>query len=171
MTEDVEQCGHPTKDGDGSPCQLSASYDDGRCYHHTDTADVDSGGRPFALGESDHEDILEAARMGASKAGCARAAGVQPNVLNRYLEAEEHENFRQAFMRARSNGEMKLLEGALYERKNDPEPHKQMDGQHARFILSTSFDYKKTEKKEIAGEGGGPLEFTIEREVVDGNDN
>jgi len=74
-------------------------------------------------------------------------------------------------MRARYEGEQKLVKGALFKDKNREDPYREMDGQHARFLLSTSFDYKKTEKKEMehSGPDGEPLNVTIERESYDGD--
>lgn len=156
---------------DGSPCQNPA----GSCPvpSHTDPDAENPHGREFVLGPDDHDDILQAAREGMSKAGCARAAGTQSDQLNRYLEA--HEDFREAFMRARHTGERKLLLEPLYEDDDPTSPD--MDGQHARFLLSTSFDYIKTEKKELehSGEVSGSLfelpdEVTDEWEPLDGDD-
>ena len=166
MTDDV--CGHPTEGGDGPPCQNPAG-ENGRCYipaHNGDDADP-PGGRNRALDESDHDDILDAARMGASKAGCARAAGVGEATLQRYLDA--HDAFRSAFTRARARGEQRLLEGPLFE---SPEGERDMDGQHARFLLSTSFGYQKTEKREVehSGDDENPLSVTIKREAYDGGE-
>ena len=152
MTNDT--CGHPT--GEGDPCELPASRPDGKCHHHTDTEDTHTG-RRFKIDEDDHDDILEAARDGLSKAGCARAAGVEKPSLLRYLEA--HEDFRTAFARARAKGERRLATGPLYDREHEPD----MDGQHARFLLSTSFDYVKTEKRELTGgdDDDSPVEVII----------
>jgi len=164
-----ETCGHPT--ADGTPCQhpTTDDGDSGRCWipdHNDSDVDTEAGGREFTITEADHDDILEAARLGASKAGCARAAGVSHSQLNRYLE--NHDEFRSAFTQARAKGEQRLIRGPLF---NDPEPHtEEMDGQHARFLLSTSFDYNETKEVEHAGEGGGPLELSINREVVGDDD-
>ena len=161
MTDDV--CGHPTEGGDGPPCELPASKSDGRCHHHTETDERANGGREWTIDESDHEDILTAAREGFSKAGCARAVGVDEKTLRRYVDA--HDDFRRDFMRARHRGERTLLKGPLVEREGEAES---IDGQHARFLLSTSFDYQKTEKKELehSGEIQGSL-FELPPEVTD----
>lgn len=160
-------CGHETTDG--GECHNPAG-DNGKCWipSHNDPDAENPHGRDFTISEADHEDILEAARMGMSKSGCARAAGTGPDQLERYVSA--HDNFREAFMRARHKGERKLVRGALHRRKNDPEPHEEMDGQHARFLLSTSFDYIKTEKREVSGEGGGAINVVINEETVHGDD-
>jgi len=161
MEDDADQCGYPT--AADTPCQHPAG-DNGRCHidaHNPDGKGV-SVGRDFSISEEDHADILKAARMGLSKSGCGRAAGVGPDELRRYVDA--HPDFREAFMRARFQGEQKLVKGALHQQKNVKEPHREMDGQHARFLLSTSFDYKKTERKELTGEDGGAIE--VDSDVV-----
>lgn len=148
-----DTCGHPT--ANGTPCELPASASDGRCHHHTEADERANGGREWAINESDHEDILSAARDGFSKAGCARAAGVGEASLQRYLDA--HEDFRSAFMRARHEGERTLIKGPLVDRPDAPGDGPDINGQHARFLLSTSFDYVKTEKRELENTGDDPL--------------
>jgi len=129
MTECGEEC------VDGTPCENNAES----CPWHGDEPAPD-GGRDFSISEDDHDAILEAARNGVSETGCARAAGVTSWAqLDRYLDA--HPEFRSAFVRARNEGERTLVEGGL--RDDD------MDSQHARFLLSTSFDYVKTERREV----------------------
>lgn len=158
-----DMCGASTT-GD-EPCKNPTS-DDGdpeRCWipSHNDPDADNPHGRDFAISEADHEDILQAAREGFSKSGCARAAGVSHTELRRYLDA--HDDFRSTFMRARHNGERELLREALYEQEDAP---RQMDGQHARFILSTSFDYKKTERKEVTGPDGEAVDVEVSSDVV-----
>lgn len=152
---------------DGSPCQNPA----GSCPvpSHSDPDAENPHGRDFSITESDHDAILEAARQGMSKSGCARAAGTGPDQLERYLDA--HPDFRDAFTRARHKGERRLVTGPLQESVHPDEP--EMNGQHARFLLSTSFDYVKTEKREHehSGADGGPLEVTVARDTrVDNGD-
>lgn len=158
MSDDVERCGHET--ANGTPCQNHAG-ENGRCYipAHNGKDEDPPGGRKPALDESNHAEILEAAEMGVSKAGCARAAGVGEATLHRYLEAND--SFRSAFVRARARGEQRLATGPLMNDDDGPD----MDGQHARFLLSTSFEYAKTERKELTGEDGGPVE--VERDLSD----
>lgn len=166
-----DTCGHPT--ADGSPCQHPATDGDS-CWLNEHGGDAAPSGRDFSLGEDDHDDILAAAREGLSKSGCARAAGVSHTELNRYLDA--HDEFRAAFRRARSEGEHRLVKGALYREVNNPEPRREMDGQHARFLLSTSFDYIKTEKKEVEMDadvdhtGGVTADFIAFSEAEDGDE-
>lgn len=133
MTDD--NCGHPTDDG--GECQNPAT-EDGHCWLDAHGGDTEVG-RNFAITEDDYEDILQAAREGLSQSGCARAVGVDIKSLQRYLEA--HDEFRQAFRRARNEGEQSLVRRGL----GDPET----DSSMAKFLLSTSFDYIKTEKREV----------------------
>jgi len=37
----------------------------------------------------------------------------------------------------------------------------------AKFLLASSFDYKKTEKREHTGDGGGPVQVNFHEEVVE----
>lgn len=170
MSDDV--CGAPTQGGDGPPCQHPTT-DDGdadRCWidaHNDASTDAAPGGRPFAIEASDHDAILQAASEGFSKAGCARAAGVDEKSLARYLDA--HDEFRRSFMRARHEGEKELLRAPL---KDSPDPAApDYDSQHARFLLSTSFDYVKTEKKELEdvteGSDGFGTTVVLDSEYVD----
>lgn len=159
MTDDTELCGADTTDD--QPCQNPAG-DDGSCWiptHGSDDDDLENPqGRDFAIGEDDHEAILEAAREGKSERGCARAAGVSSWAqLDRYLEA--HPDFRSSFERARARGESELIEGGL--RDED------VDSSMAKFLLASSFGYKKTEKREVTGDGGGPVEVEFHEEVVE----
>lgn len=152
MSDDV--CG--AECADGTPCQHPA----GSCPvpSHSDPDAENPHGREFSIDEDDHDDILDAARDGLSKAGCARAAGVDKASLLRYLDA--HPDFRTAFRRARSEGEQTLVREPLYD--------DDMDGQHARFLLSSSFEYVRTEKQELENTGDEPLaDVTIDFTDVD----
>jgi hypothetical protein len=133
---------------DGSKCQHPA----GSCPvpSHSDPNADNPQGRDFAIEEADRADILQAAREGFSKAGCARAAGVKKPSLLRYLDA--YPDFRTDFMRARHKGERELLRVPL---RDDPQNPVDIDSQHARFLLSTSFEYVKTEKRELEHSGTG----------------
>lgn len=163
MDTDADTCGADTT-GD-APCQnpTTEDGDPARCWipSHNDPDAENPHGRDFALSEDDHDDILDAAKMGASKAGCARAAGVDEASLRRYLDA--HDDFRRAFAQARAEGEQRLLRGPLF---REEDARREMDGQHARFLLSTSFDYKKTERKEVTGADGEAVDLEVSSEVV-----
>lgn len=137
MSDETDRCGHPTQGGDGPPCQHPATEGDS-CWIDAHGGDV-SVGRDFAIEEADHEAILEAARNGVSKRGCARVAGCDRASLDRYLDA--HADFRAAFARARGQGERTLIADGL----RDPET----DSSMAKFLLSTSFGHVKTEKREV----------------------
>jgi len=42
-----------------------------------------------------------------------------------------------------------------------------VDTSMAKFLLASSFDYKKTEKREVTGDGGGPVEVEISETIVE----
>jgi len=145
-----DTCDHPT--AEDTPCQHPAG-ENGRCWipaHNPDGGGAESHGRDFVIDKDDHDDILDAARQGMSKSGCARAAGTGPDQLARYLDG--HPDFRESFKRARFEGEKRLISGPLQSHEDSPE---EWDSQHARFLLSTSFDYVKTEKRELEHSGKG----------------
>lgn len=156
----TEQCNATKNNGEG--CSYPAKYDDGKCGIHTEeTEDTDPGGRPSKYSEERATQAIEAAEEGKSKSGCARAAGVPQSTLQDWLNADymyEGDQFPVAFARARAKGETKLLSGGLY----DPD----VDSSMAKFLLASSFDYVKAEKREMehSGEGGGPVEVTVNRE-------
>lgn len=157
MTDDdtTELCGHPT--ADDTPCEHFASRSDGRCHLHTEIEeDRVREGRPSTF-EDHREDCLEAAERGLTYEGIARVAGVGLSTLNDWRD--EHPEFDEELERRRAIGEQKLVERVAQKR---PE-----------FILERSYDYIKTEKREIegehehTGEGGGPIEVTVRRERYD----
>lgn len=160
MSDDAV-CGHPTQGGDGPPCQ-NPPGENGRCHipSHNDPG-AENPGRPSKYTEERAREAIDAAADGFSKAGCARAAGVGEQTLLDWL-AEDHavdgENFSEAFMRARHKGERTLVKGPLVDHPDAPGGGPEVDGQHARFLLATSFDYQKTEKRELEdvteGDGG-----------------
>ena len=145
-------CGE--EQNDGTICQYKPKYDDGKCGIHTD--EKDTVGRPSEVAEYE-DDILVGARQGMSMQGLARLAGVDESNLYRYLE--KNPSFRKSLKRARAQGELKHIQNA-----NDS---------GARFLLERSFDYVKTEKREVdashehTGEGGGPVEINLTETVVE----
>lgn len=147
MSDDESICGS-TNTSSGEPCQNPA----GSCPW--DHGEENSNGRDFKLSEDDHSAILEAAHLGKSETGCARAAGVSWQSLERYLDA--HPDFRSAFRRARAAGETSYIEGGR-------DSESDVDPSFAKFMLSSSYDYKNTEKREHehSGDGGGPIEVVI----------
>lgn len=164
---DDEVCGWPTTNN--TACQNPATEPTGRCWinTHGNTEAENPHGRPSKFSDQRARDAIQAARESKSKAGCARAAGVAPNTLETWLQENpvyqdndgEQMDFLQAFMRARSAGEQRLIQGGLA----DPNVNSQM----AKFLLSTSFDYVKTERREVTGEGGGAVEVTVNEQVVE----
>jgi hypothetical protein len=138
----------------GEPCEYTAKYDDGKCGVHSDeNPRQDPGGRPSLLEEYE-DDILVGARQGMTLEGCARLAGVDESTLHRWIN--QNEEFRKSLKRARAQGELQHLQSV-----ND---------RGSQFILERSFGYVKTEKREIMGEGGGNLDISLTREVVDNAD-
>ena len=136
MTDDT--CDAETTSGE--PCQNPAG-EDGSCWipSHSDPDAENPGGRPSKLTDERREAALEAARDGKSKAGCARAAGVSDSTLLDWVDT--HDEFRSAFRRARAAGETELLRGGLTD--------DDVDSSMAKFLLSTSFGYVKTERHEV----------------------
>lgn len=140
-----DNCGWPT--ADDTACRNPATGDDGRCWipSHGDESAINPHGRPSKFNQERAQDALEAARMSKAKSGCARAAGVDLATLNRWLEAnpdlDDGTDFRLAFARARRDGETVLVQGGL---RND-----EVDTSMAKFLLSTSFGYVKTERREV----------------------
>jgi hypothetical protein len=161
MTDDI--CG--AECADGSDCQHPA----GSCpvASHSDDDAKDQQGRPSKFTDERARDAIEAAHEGLSKAGCERAAGVGDGTLNNWLEANptfvdtggEERQFFRAFRRARRAGESELVQGGLHD--------DDVDSSMAKFLLASSFDYKKTEKREHTGDGGGPVEVEFHEEVVE----
>jgi len=87
------------------------------------------GGRPSKLDEHKDE-ILAAAEEGLTYEGIARVAGVGVSTLHEWRN--EHEEFSESLERARARAERELIQDV------DPE-----------FVLERSYDYVKTEKREV----------------------
>lgn len=134
MSDPDDVCGAECVDG--TPCQNPAES----CSipSHSDPDAENPDGRPSKFDTEREQAVIEAAQQGKSKAGCARAAGVGEATLQRWLDA--HDEFRSAFARARAKGESELIDGGLY----NPD----VDSSFAKFMLASSFDYKKTERVE-----------------------
>jgi len=141
-----DYCGWPTDDG--SACEHPATEDNGRCWQHCE--DAKKGGRPSKFNDERARQAIEAAKEGKSLSGCARAAGVTRHTLNNWAskdpeyetEGGERKQFLPAFMRARAEAESLLTRAPL----TRPD---EIDSQHARFLLKTSFGYQETERIEI----------------------
>lgn len=144
-----EQCG--VIKGNGEPCGYDAKYVDGKCGHHS-TVTADNRGRPSKFTDKRARLAIEAAREESkSKRGCERDAGVAKGTIDNWLE-QGHTfktedgliaNFFTAFTRARGDGESKCIQKA---RSEDG------DASFERFMLASSYDYKKTEKREVEQE-------------------
>lgn len=143
-----EQCGE-IKESDGERCTYPSKHPDGRCGVHTECTDTDPGGRPSKFNDDRAQDTIRAAREGKSEAGCARAAGVDENCIGRWKDSNPtytdqdgvEREFREAFTRARAKGETELIRGGM----RDPD----VDSSFAKFLLASSFDYVKEEKREV----------------------
>lgn len=125
MTDD-EICGHET--GSGDPCQNPPTEGD-HCWIEAHGGDVSGHGRPSLLEEYE-EDILDAARQGLTYEGIARVAGIGVSTLHDWRD--QHDDFSEALERARGEGERRLIGEA-----------------DAEFILERSYDYVKTERREV----------------------
>lgn len=158
----VDNCGAATTTGE--PCRNPAG-ENGRCWipSHNDPDAQNPGGRPSKFDDERARAAIEAAREGLSRAGCERAAGVGDGTLANWLDqnptftgadGQEREFFR-AFRRARREGESTLIRDGLRDADTD--------SSMAKFLLSTSFDYVKTERREH--EHSGDLE--VRSEVIE----
>jgi len=141
---------------DGEPCEYTAKYEDGKCGIHSEHNErQDPGGRPSLLDEYE-DDIMVGARQGMTLEGCARLAGVAEKTLHSWIN--KNDEFRKSLKRARAQGELKRLQT--------------VNERGSQFILERSFGYVKTEKREIMGEDGGPVDVasdvvTVTEEVAD----
>jgi len=144
MTDD--NCGWPTAEGHG--CKHPATEENGRCWQHCE--DARKGGRPTKFTDERARQAIEAAREFKSLTGCGRAAGVHRDTIKNWLlenpeyetNAGEYEEFFAGFMQARAEAESVLARGPL----TRPD---EVDGQHARFLLKTSFNYQEIDRLEI----------------------
>ena len=127
--------------------------DGSECHHPAGSCPVDAhddtgaGGRPSKFDEDRREAILEAARNGTTVEGCARAAGIHHSTLYDWLD--QYPEFSEAFERARAAGEQRLIEAVA---ADDP-----------KFVLERSYDYVKTEKRELEHDtaDGSDFEFNV----------
>lgn len=153
---------------DGSSCDNPAKYADGKCGIHSDI-NGDTQGRPTKFTDERARIAIEAARGedGKSIRGCERAAGVGEGTIDGWLEqGHTFENadglidsFSRAFAQARGDGESYYItEGGRTDGDIDPS--------FAKFMLASSYDYKKTEQREVTGEGGGAVSIEFTEEVV-----
>jgi len=156
MTDSEEICGYEGTNS-GDPCQNAVNGENGRCYIPSHNAAAD-GGDPDAVENPQgaksklpdvREDILEAARVGASKGGCARAAGIHKSTLYDWLDEDSPRydpEFQREFWQARWEGERRYIE--------NPDD---VDSRHAQFLLERSFGYTKEQTIEHGGDGLGDV--------------
>lgn len=127
------------------------------------------GGRPSAFTDELARRAIQAAEKGKSQAGVEREVGVGDRTIfgddgwvdqDLTFEDEDGEKreFSRALRRARGRGE----DDWINEGRGDDG-----DSSFAKFMLASSYDYKKTEKHEVTGDDGGPVEVTFNEEVVD----
>ena len=171
MTDDeADVCGHPTAGGDGPPCQNPAG-DNGRCHiqSHNPDDDRENPGRPSKFDDETARAAIDAVPEQKTKSGVERAIGVGQGTLEGWLqkdlefvdESGERRDFSKAFRQARARVQADLVNEPLYEAPDEAPPgHRQMDGQHARYLLASSYGLTKTEKREVedvteGGFGGG----------------
>lgn len=126
------------------------------------------GGRPSEFTDERAQEAINAAREGKSKAGCERDAGVGGGTIDNWLNANptfidsegNEKQFFRAFRRARGDGEsLYITEGR--------NPDGDVDTSFAKYMLSTSYEYKKTEKQEVehSGEINGEREHSVDDET------
>lgn len=162
MTERI--CGHE-ETTNGHPCQNPAGKGTGReigpCHIH-----LDLQGRPSKFTDETARMAIEAVRDVFSIRGAALKVGVADATMLAWLDrspdfvAEDGsvKDFSSAFARAQYDG-YELLAKAPLLRSDD------IDGSHARFLLSTVFDHVKTERKEHLVDDDADL--TVGSEVVE----
>jgi len=149
MSDDV--CGHPTAGGDGPPCQNPAG-ENGRCHipSHNPDDDRENPGRPTKFNDERARRAIAAARLGKSKAGCARDAGVEDGgTIENWVQRNPtftdkdgtEKNFFDAFRRARGDGETTYIREGRH-------PEGPVDPSFAKFMLASSYEYVKTERTE-----------------------
>ena len=139
-----DECG--VEQGNGELCDNPAKYADGKCGIHSDI-NGDTQGQPTKFNDDRAQDAIEAARDGKSKRGCERAAGVAEGTIGNWLE-QGHTftdedgriaSFFHSFAQARAAGESQCIKNA---RREDG------DASFEKFMLASSYDYKKTERVE-----------------------
>jgi len=134
-------CGHAT--ADGSPCEHFATYDDGRCWQHTDEEVDDTSGRPKAIDdEQTRQRVLVAVGQGLTVGDQAALAGISPKTLRRSLCCVETPrqpeldpdacDFCRNYARAHANGAREVLQECRPE-----------------FVASASYGYVKQEKRDV----------------------
>jgi len=113
-------------------------------------------GRPSKL-KKYHDDIMDAAERGLTYEGIARVAGVGVSTLREWRDTDP--KFDAQLEQRRAIGESRLVDRVVEEK---PE-----------FILERSYDYIKTERREVEGEHEHRVEgdgFVVEFGDGDGSD-
>jgi hypothetical protein len=129
-----EECGEECVDG--TPCENDADS----CPWHGE-GDTPDNGRPTKFNDDRAQRAIEAAKLGKSKAGCERSAGVADGTIDNWLDKNptfEDEDgtekyFFRAFRRARANGEDEWIDDGR--RGENPS--------FAKFMLSSSYGYSE----------------------------
>lgn len=152
---------------DGDRCTYTAKHEDGKCGIHTDMTDT-SPGKPTLFSDERARLAIAAARdEGKSVRGCERAAGVGEGTIRGWKDDDsltfldengEKRQFSRAFAQARGTGESMYIQDG-----RDPEG----DTSFAKFMLSSSYGYEKTEKhkQEHSGDLSGTFDVTIGGDV------
>lgn len=109
-----ENCGHPTQNGDGPPCQNPPSESDGRCWLHTDLSEPEDVGRPTKLDHQRQEIIAQAIEQGHSFRSACEQAGITKSTGHRWMKVgEDHDegifsDFHDRITRARGVGKSEI---------------------------------------------------------------
>ncbi|MFC5135484.1 MULTISPECIES: helix-hairpin-helix domain-containing protein [Haloferacaceae] len=131
--------------------------------------DEPHGGRDSTFTDELARRAISAAEKGKSQAGIEREVGVGDRTIfgdDGWIDQEftfvdedgEQRQFSRALRRARGRGE----DDWIHQGRDEDG-----DSSFAKFMLASSYDYKKTEKREVTGDGGGPVQVTFEEEVVE----
>lgn len=162
MSKDL--CGdYGGTNSNGDPCGNNAGQGtdhagQGYCYIHDPNEDTPSTGRPNEFEGNDElkDQIIEYAREPITIAGIARAVGKSDEWLySKLRKGEQHQldgketeysEFFARFTQARAQEEIELVQAI-----------KNMRPQDLKWLLSTSFGYKKVEGMELTGKDGEPL--------------
>jgi len=150
MTDD-DICGAPT--GDDEPCQNPATEGDS-CWIESHGGHASGHGRPSAFTDKRARAAVAAAEKGKSESGVEREVGVGERTIfgpEGWIEQDltftdtdgTERDFSRALRRARAQGEDEWIREGRGEVG---------DSSFAKFMLSTSYDYVKTERREIEAE-------------------
>jgi len=148
MTED-ELCG--AECADGTPCEHPAGSCPVPSHDSDEDDDVENHGRPSAFSDKLARRAIAAAEKGKSESGIEREVGVGDRTIfgddgwvdqgHTFVDADGTErDFSRALRRARARGEDEWLTEGRGE---------EGDSSFAKFMLASSYDYKKTEKREV----------------------